>query len=127
MTNTNIQLIALIPTRESGLYDTFGLDIILPAEYDEDGDCIRDWMPVEWIEVCAYPTEDGETLELDPRSDSTIRDMLDEAAAKAGYGIRWGTYSETTTWEIPRGRGLLTDPTGPRLGGGPPFTERIDQ
>ena len=25
--------------------------------------------------------------------------MLDEAAAKAGYGIRWGTYSETTTWE----------------------------
>lgn len=99
MTNTNIQLIALIPTRESGLYDTFGLDIVRPAEYDEGGDCIREMEPIEWIEVCAYPTEDGETLELDPRSNSTIRDMLDEAAAKAGYGIRWGTYSETTTWE----------------------------
>ena len=99
MTNTNIQLIALIPTRESGLYDTFGLDIVRPAEYGKDGDCIREMEPIEWIEVCAYPTEDGETLELDPRSDSTIRDMLDEAAAKAGYGIRWGTYSETTTWE----------------------------
>lgn len=98
MTNTNTQLIALIPTRESGLYDTFGLDIVRPAEYDEGGDCIREMEPIEWIEVCAYPTEDGETLELDPRSDSTIRDMLDEAAAKAGYGIRWGTYSETT-WE----------------------------
>ena len=92
MTNSNIQLIALIPTRESGLYDTFGLDIIRPAEYDENGDCIREMEPIEWIDVCAYP-------ELDTLSDSTIRDMLDDAAAKAGYGIRWGTRTETATWE----------------------------
>lgn len=91
----------LIPTSQSSLYDTFGLDIVRPAEYDDEGTCIREMEPVEWIDLGSFPLdEEGDTLDMDPRNDGAVRDMLDKAAAAVGYGIRWGTYSETTTWEF---------------------------
>lgn len=97
MTTTQNTLMALIPTTESGLYDTFGLDIVIPAAYGEDGECEREMEPVEWIEVGPFdPEDEGAT---DPNCSDAVRNMLDAAAAAHGYGIRWGTYRETATWE----------------------------
>lgn len=90
-------LTALIPTDPSSLYDTFGLDIVIPAEYDDEGNCIREMEPVEWIAAGDFDPENP--WATDPRSSQTVKDRLDAAAAAAGYGIRWGTYRETTTWE----------------------------
>lgn len=82
MTITTTDFIAIIPTHASGLYDTFGLDIVIPAEFDEDGICIRDFEPIEWIEAGDFP-EDTHTAE--------VRDMLETLASERGYGLAWGT------------------------------------
>ena len=90
-------LTALVPTDPSSLYDAFGLDIVIPAEYDDEGTCISEMEPVEWIAAGEFDPEDPQAT--DPRSSQTVKDRLDAAAAAAGYGIRWGTYRETGTWE----------------------------
>ena len=91
-------LIAIIPTTPSALYNTFGLDFAVPAQYDpETGDCIVDADWLDWVEIGPFDPERPELT--DPR-DRAVRNRLDEAAQTAGYGLDWGTYRETTTWEF---------------------------
>lgn len=90
-TTTNTQLVAIIPNFEASIYDRFGLDIVRPAEYDDEGTCTRDMEPVQWIELGDFPDEDADPAE--------VRSMLDDAAAEAGFGIRWGTVDDTESRE----------------------------
>ena len=91
-------LIAIIPTTPSALYNTFGLDFAVPAQYDpETGDCIVDADWLDWVEIGPFDPERPELT--DPR-DRAVRNRLDEAAQTAGYGLDWDTYRETTTWEF---------------------------
>lgn len=95
----NTQLIALIPTTASSLYNTFGLDFARPAQYDpETGDCTADADWLDWVPVGKFDDERPELT--DPNMDLSVRDRLDEAAKSAGYSLDWSTYRETTTWEF---------------------------
>lgn len=77
---TTAKLAALIPTRESDIYPTLGIDIIEPAEYDEDGDCLRDMEPIQWIELGSFEDEHD----------------IDAAAEAAGCRILWHTREAVT-------------------------------
>lgn len=44
---------AIIPTRESSLYPTFGVDLIIPADLDADRD--TEW--IDWIELHDFPVD----------------------------------------------------------------------
>lgn len=48
------KLNAIIPTRESSIYPTFGIDVVKPAEWDGDT-CVRDMEPVQWVELGSFP------------------------------------------------------------------------
>lgn len=70
---------ALIPNLKSGLYPTFGVDVILSAEVRDDGE-IGDMEPVEWLEGGAF---DAGCLPQD------WTEQADKLAAVAGWRILW--------------------------------------
>lgn len=97
MSTTAATTTGLIPTTASSLYDTFGLDVVTPATYDDDGYVVVDMEPVKWIEIGAFDPDRPELT--DPHMGGEARRLLDAAASAAGYRIDWDTYRETATSE----------------------------
>lgn len=79
---SNAILTAIIPTRESDLYATYGVDITETIDPE-----VQDMQPVEWIELGDWPRDDdGDVLvTFDAPGISQIDDLV------PGYRFDWAT------------------------------------